>query len=400
MENKFLGSIKDKNNSIVNIFVNYEDKNFIKFYDENNNLIAIIKPPYDLIISEEYREKAPEYLKQIDSLWNDIARNAMSIDNTFNEREKFSKALGIDNKKIISTNSIGLSQKLDKKPQNKIVLDDNENKEQNKSVLDSISYREETKMNKLVNDRYTLGEILGIDDPNATLICVHSSDISGERSDSQFSFLIKYQDGRVEEANMLTQEDGIHPSREIYASDRDGSSINKVDAVSMYRIKTPNGKDSMLCVSYGQTGTLNFHYGKVDRTDVNKFFAIPLETNTSRYITKDVQDIFDPERGEWQTSKSIEEVEKHKEHGCNDLTLDEADGNENTGHDHNIHFTLIASKILNENPELEDYYSLEGLTTQLQEYIEHHNDIPLEQAIEDFTKDTLEDCYHFRNIKK
>ena len=404
MSKHYLGQIK-VNNDIVSIFVKREDEDSIGFYDSFGNFIAQKEPNYQLLPAEQYRNMPPEFLTQIDSLWQDIMKNGISLDTQNRDLERFSGILGIDKERVMSSSSIGLSQKVDetpKKDDKKLEIDDRKDNtithKNNNEVLDSISAKTEIELDKLVDDRYTLGEILGIDDPNATLICVHSIDIkSTSRSNSEFSFLIKYPDGRLEKADMLSQEDGTSPDRDVYSSNRDGSDVNKVGVRSMYRIKSPTGKESMISVSYGTAGTLDFQYGKRDITKQD-FMSVPLESSYSRYVTKEVQDSLDPERGIYQAHKSAKEASSHMDKGCDNLTLKEADGNENTGHQHldDNHMLMIAANILDKNPELDEFYSTKGLADDLKKYLNNHPD----RTIEDFTKDRLADCEHYPSMQK
>lgn len=406
MNKHYLGQIKI-NNDIVSVFVKREDEDSIGFYDSFGNFIAQKEPNYQLLPSEQYRNMPPEFLTQIDSLWQDIMKNGVSLEAQNRDLERFSGVLGVDKERIMTSSSIGLFQKVEgthKEGDKKLDVDTRKEdviiNKNNNEVLDSLSARHEIGLNELVDDRYTLGEILDIDDPNATLICVHSIDIkSTSRSNSEFSFLIKYPDGRLEKANMLSQDDGTSPDRDVYSSNRDGSDVNKVGVRSMYRVKSPIGKNSMISVSYGDTGTLEFQYGKRDITEQD-FMSVPLSTTdkTTRYVTKEVQDTLDPERGMYQAHKSTSEASSHMDKGCNDLTLKEADGNENTGHQHldDDHLLMIASNILNKNPELDEFYSIKGLADDLKKYLNNHPD----RTIEDFTKDTLAVCEHYPSIQK
>ena len=99
---------------------------------------------------------------------------------------------------------------------------------------------------------------------------------------------------------------------------------------------------------------------------------------------------------------SLSEIAEHTKKGCDDLTIKEADGNENTGHHHldNEQYMFIASNILEKNPELEDFYSVKGLADALKDYINRHHDKPIQEAISDFTEESLEDCEHFKSNNK
>lgn len=413
MKKFYLGQIKDDNN-VLAIFVGRIDGDSIGFYDSNGNLIAEWNPPVPLEAAEKYSDRAPSFLTQIDSLWQDILKSGTSIEKRTSELEAIANELGLDIEKIMSFSSFDMSQEVaTRKKHNEPVAPDKDEEEnsdfQNPNlVTDSVHARSEIALNKLVDDRYTLGDILGVDDPNATLICVDSIDIKGpEKSNSQFSFLIKHSDGTLEKATMFSQDDGTSPDRDVYSSNRDGSSVDKVAVRSMYRINSPLGKNCMISTSYDSYGMVNLQLGKRDITEQD-FMSVPLENmklenNTStHYATKEVQDMLDPERGIYQAHKSTKEISSHTDNGCNNLTLDEADGAENTGHQHTEkepnadYYLTIASHILNKNPELEEFYSLQGLAIDLQKYLNEHPD----KTVEDFTEDRVSSCDHYPSYDK
>lgn len=411
MSKYYLGQIRD-DNAVLSVFVGRIDEDSIGFYDSEGNLLAEWNPPVPLEAAKEYRDKAPNFLTQIDSLWEDILKSGTSIEKRTRELEAIADELGLDITEILSISSFKTSQQVaDRKPDNTVPSIEEQEEEtfQNPNIVtDSVHARSEVALNKLVDDRYTLGDILGIDDPNATLICVDSIDIKGpDKSNSQFSFLIKHSDGTLEKATMFSQDDGTSPDRDVYSSNRDGSSVDKVAVRSMYRINSPLGKNCMISTSYDSYGMVNLQLGKRDITEQD-FMSVPLENmklenNTStHYATKEVQNLLDPERGIYQAHKSTEEFSYHTDIGCNNLTLDEADGAENTGHQHtekepdSDYYLTIASHILNKNPELEELYSLQGLAIDLQKYLNEHPD----KTVQDFTEDRVSSCDHYPSYDK
>ena len=401
MEKFYLGQIRDDKN-ILAVFIGRIDADSIGFYDNNGNLIAEWNPPEPLEASTEYRNRPSSFLTQLDSLWKDLETSHLRIDIHSKEVEDISECLGLDTKDVLGFTSLKMSQKLvaPNKKDDKSTFKSGESQNPN-AILDNIDAKSEVKLNKLVDDRYTLADILGVSDPNATLICVHSCDIKdGRSSNSEFSFLIKYPDGRIEHAPMLSQDDGTSPDRDIYSANRDGSDIDKIAARSMYRIHSPLG-DYMISTTYGNSGTLNLQLGKRDITEQD-YMAVPLEDQTyTRYVTKEVQDLLDPERGIYQAHKSTEEISSHMGNDCV-TSIAEADGDENTGHQHleeepdSDYYLTIASDILNKNPELEELYSLQGLAGDLQKYLNEHPD----KTVEDFTEDRVASCDHYPSYDK
>ena len=322
MEKQYLGQIL-RNNEIFPIYVSRNSNISINFYDEAGNILAQILPPYNFQLTNEYREMPPEFLSQIKSLWTDILKNNTSLEKRHELLKKYADVLKIDKKHILSTSSAALSQKNKSKKSHD---DEDENE-----ISKNISIREETSLNKRVDDRYTLGEILGIDDPNASLVCVETADVSNTKFSSKFSFLIKYSDGRLEVPEMLEQRDGIHPDRNVYASNRDGSEATKENVLALYRINTEKGRNSMISVSYGNMGHLKLQFGKTDLVQGHDFVAVPLETETTRFTTRQVQDILDREHGIHRPSDAVEEAHMYDKYNCfgnenSTMTADNIDG--------------------------------------------------------------------------
>lgn len=398
MSKFYLGQIRD-GNDVISVFVSRYDNQSVCFYDGNDNLLAKLSHPQPLTIDSRYRDKPPAFLFQIDSLWTDLLKNRQQIALRHQELELISKELGIDIKNILGTKSFALSQE--------IILDKTSSKQSStntetsspttpenpNSITDNVYAKSEIKLNKLVDDRYTLGSILGVEDPNATLICVDSCDITGGKgSNSQFSFLIKYPDGRIEQSPMLSQEDGTSPDRDIYASNRDGSDIDKITARSMYRVHSPLG-DFMISATYGVTGTLDVQLGKRDITEQD-FIAVPLEDQKyTRYVTKEVQELIDPERGIDHTHHMTEQVEQHmgNNSSADNSTNDSKNSNLEQTTDENYYLT-VATEIWETHPEMETLYNdINGLARDLQKFILAHPD----KTVEDFINDRVASCDHY-----
>ncbi len=384
-------------NKVMTLYAQRDD-NGVSFFDENNNCIAVSKPPYPLMKTNEYREMPDEVLNQIDSLWSEL--------------QKVAKSLDIREEDIQAISQSPIKQRVDDK---KLRLDDekgtdtDETKEHNEEVLSTLGIKQETKMSTRVNDRYTLGELLGVDDPGATLVCVYSGSVSERTSNSLYSFLIKHSDGSLEKADMLSQIDGTMPSREVNSFNRDGTSLEQEKVRSMYRFVTPNGKEAMISVSYGASGTLKLQYGEIDITNNNQFMAVPLQTTdqSTRFVTKQTQETLDTDRGIYNTYRANKEIDYHrdassKERENCEIGLAEADGNPETGHQHldEENLMVIASNIINKNPELDEFYSVKGLADELKAYIDRNPDKPINQSIEDFTDGALENCSHINSRKR
>lgn len=404
MPKVYMGQIRD-GNRVLAVFVTPYDHDSVSFYDDNNNLLAQWDYPDTITAAEEYRDKHPEFLTQIKSMWLDILLNNSKLALRNKELADILEALDMD---------LGFPLVLeddDRQREKDIIKAEEEKKkedEQNPNLVHGVVYsRSEIALNELVDNRYTVGDYLDISDPEAKLICVDSCDLKDGSAHSKFTFLIKYPDGRLEKPTMLSQDDGTDPDRDIYSSNNDGSNVSKVDARSMYRIKSPLGQNCMLAVSYASYGTVNVHFGKRDLTEQD-FIATTLENKKlhnithTNYVSPEVQSLLDPARGTDQAYKATKEAASHIKHGCR-VTIAEADGDEQTGHQHPAqqqdfekvpdedYYLTIAAQILEENPQLEEQYSVKGLADDLQKYLANHP----AKTIKDFTDDRVAGCAHY-----
>ena len=79
MEKVYIGRI-NYNQNFHSVYVVRNFDNTVDFFDENGNMLAKQIPPYDIIVTREYRDFPPEFLTQIKSLWKDIKENNLSPD--------------------------------------------------------------------------------------------------------------------------------------------------------------------------------------------------------------------------------------------------------------------------------------------------------------------------------
>ena len=387
------------------------------FYDNSNKIIAKLVPPYDIMLTNAYRDLPPQFLSQIDSLWKDLKESNLSMEDRNTILDETSSQLQIEPGDIIQFSIADLSQivrerehsddseeKVRDKNDENAINDNKFNKDEKKPLTTKdIGIREETPLDRRVDDRYTLGTILGISESGASLVCVETSNIPNSKNPYRFSFLVKHRDGTLEEASMLEPHPGLGtiPREDVYGSNRDGSVVSKDKVLSAYRIKDSAGKNKALFVSYDKAGTLKLSLGKTNIEQGLDYVTVPLETDHQRFTTHEVQDLIDRGLGIHRPSSELNEAEAHPEgeYDNGEVKKEDIDGDPNTGHQHldRTHLLMIASNILNKNPELEEFYSIDGLSKELEVYINKNPDKPLNNAIEDFTDDAVEDCSHFKS---
>ena len=143
--------------------------------------------------------------------------------------------------------------------------DKKEQKEENKDALEKVQSKQEIDVNKRINERYTLGDILGIE-RGSKLIAVYSDAIENNENSTRFSFIIKKPDGSLEKAKMLEQVGGKQSDKNIYDINYDGSEVTKKSVQSSYKIDSSLAKNALITARIGQAGYIEVNYGEMDRT--------------------------------------------------------------------------------------------------------------------------------------
>ncbi len=312
-----------------------------KFYDDNKNFIGGSDRNGKIYPSPDYAQDDLSFLAQIEEL----SKGPNISLNEFDEKlDTISKKLGISKNEIIEMSDVDLDQKVNDLEENseKLTLDDDEKEEEstpeeinsrNEEALQNVPSKQEINLNQKIDDRHSLGEVLGVP-AGSTLISVFSDSIANNKNSTRFSAIIKYPDGSLHTPENLVQEGGTSSDKTFYETNRDGSEVNKLNVQSSYSIKSPIVENAMLSFRYGSMGYIEVSYGIKDRTSNKEVFSQSLETERSYYTTYKVRDEFNQNKGMDNISENIDEIHSHEEHGCTDISLDEADGRKDTGHSH------------------------------------------------------------------
>ena len=173
-----------------------------------------------------------DFLSEINSL--DI-NNELSLNEVNTELDRISKELNISKEQILSIAQVDydLNQKNKDKDSDKIKLKNEEektnDKKQEKNQNNDVkkknpNIKQETNLSQKINNKYTLGDILGVPE-NGKLVAVYSSDVENNTSSTKFTFLIQDKDGNFMPCENLQLVGGNLPTNDIYASNYDGSSV-------------------------------------------------------------------------------------------------------------------------------------------------------------------------------
>lgn len=343
--------VKTKKDIYASIEEKDSGENLIKYYDENNELMAInLQNINQTIPTAKYIKDNDNglYLKaQLEEL--DIEK-AISLNEINSELDKISETLNIPKEKILSISKCEASnlenESQTEKENDKIQLKDEKNslksknkeeQNENNSNKKNPNIKQETDLSQKINDRYTLGDILGVPQ-DGKLVAVYSSAVENNTNSTRFTFLIEDKDGNFMPCENLEQVAGTAPTNDIYASNYNGS-VKKEQVNSMYRIKSPHSNEGyILTADIGAMGTVDLGLGQEPKMQsLNEsqtgLVTTPLKT-TSTYNTKPQvkETIHSYSNGKYQPDSQVKEAKQHND-DCS-LTIDEVDGDEQTGEQH------------------------------------------------------------------
>ncbi len=308
-----------------------------KFYDNDKNFIAGCDKDGKIYPGAEFASSDLSFLGQLENL---TQVQGISLDEMDKHLEKVAKSIGVSKKDILSMSEVELDKKVQEKAGTQISLDDDnpdESKEghdkSNENALNNISSKQEIKLDNKIDDKHTLGDVLGVP-IGCKLIAVYSNSIADNKNTTKFSFIIQNADGSLKPADMLEQVGGKESDKSVYETNRDGSEVEKQSVKSSYAINSPIVKNGILTARIGSMGYIELGYGQIDRTSNRDAFTQKLETDHTRYTTYEVREEFSSKNGIDNIPENMDEIRSHEEVGCSNLSLDEADGNRNTGHSH------------------------------------------------------------------
>lgn len=409
---KYLGTIsKDEYSSngvvrvtkdvIAMIDVTPEGQTIIKYYDENQNLIAGRGLDGELFPSQDYMSDDLGFLSEIDSL---DETEGISLTELDNELSEISKKLGISKSDIIKMSKAELDEVIAERETETIdvsddvlpgLIDEEKNK-QNEAALKNLNSKQEIDLNKKIDDRLTLAEVLGVPE-GSKLIVVYSDQIKDNANSTRFSCIIQSSDGSLQNADMLTQVGGKESDKNVYETNRDGSKVDKKVVQSSYSINSPLVKNGILTVRIGQMGTIEVGYGQINKTSHKDAFTERLEAKETYPITSSVRSEFGKNKGTDNISDKLNEIKEHEKNGCKNMTILEADGNINTGH---VHSNDIIDLILSDDTvgaKIDETFTHNEIKERFEAIQSKNPSNTFEENIEITKADLAEDANYFRS---
>ena len=359
-----------------------------KFYDGDGNFVAGSSNLDNKIYpSATFAEEDLSFMGQLEDL---SKTSGISLNEFDNYLENIAKTLGVSKEDILSMSTVDLNQKVATKGKIQLGLDeDDEENEQstiNADILNNISKKQEIDLNQKVDDDHTLAEILGVP-AGSKLISVYSDRIENNPNTTRFSHLIQTPDGKIEPASMLKQVGGKTSDKTIYQTNRDGSKVEKLSVDSTYSIDSPIVDNAIITARFDSMGYIEVGYGQTDRTSHRDAFTQELETERTRYTTKEVRDEFSENKGIDNVQDKMDEIKMHEGHDHN-LSLEDADGDLSTGEAHDIAIERIKAS----DSMISEVFTDNEISERLETMIKENPDKDFEEIVELTQKDLSEDA--------
>lgn len=362
-----------------------------KFYEYNEDMPKLIAAkmsdseilPTDLNMNDN---------KEWDIMKDDIEK---CIEERKLELQKVAQALGISKEDIKNMYEIDLEQKIyeeslhgnkkDRKKQDKDLEEELENEDTQKLTakqVKSIGARNEIDTNTQIDSKgTTLKKEAGLD--YDSIIPVYSEKLSeftdstgnkGNRTIAKFGWVGKKGDSyeAIPPEKISVYRGG---NREV-TTIKNPEEVQTQNEANIFEIKGSNKK---LVVNQTDPYGIPEVYLSQSTRDNEGNIAEELQDKYDGTEKTDVEvrQLFNSNHGTEQIDKMYDEAKEHKDANCDELTLDEVDGDENTGHKHQI--TIEDSlEYEGQQRDVEEIANLPRFKISAKEFVEKYNRISLD----------------------
>lgn len=321
-----------------------------------------------------------------------------SLEKCLEEREKqlkaIAKELGIKDEEIESISEIDLEQKIkeniDEKEKNSEQKDDESQKLSKEEVQQmGMTGINEVDLNAQVDTKgTTLRSVLKLDGYSKIMV-VHSYKLAeladsegnkGKINNIKFGLIAQKNDGTYETIpeSKLTPYRG--ENREVtQISNREDVEVKKQDC--MFEIPGTNKK--LVIDQKDPYGIAEVYLSQTTKNnDGNMAQKLQDKYDGTQKTDVEVRALYNHNKGEYQADKMQDEMELHKEAGCEDLDIEEVNGDPEDGH---VHFNPENQyqKEAIEEIMRRGNVSREEAEIKLEKQIQNNEDITLEQAKEE-----------------
>ena len=352
----------------------------LKYFDENQKCIAI-NSGNGIISTKESISYAlnnnSDFLSELNNL--DI-NNELSLNDVNNQLNRISEELNISKEQILSIAQVNYDFIKKNKDENsdkiKLKKDENtphnvqEKSQNNNTKKKRPNIKQETNLNQRINNKYTLGDILGVPE-GGKLVTVYSSDVENNTSSTKFTFLIEDKDGNFMPCENLQLIGGNLPTNNVYSSNYDGTSVKMEQVNSMYRVKSPYSNENyVITADIGSMGTIDLGIGQAPRlqgmsSSKTALVTAPLKTSsTYNTQTETKETLLSYHSGIYAADERSSEAKNHND-DC-EITMYEVDGDITTGHQHSTYDVDEIDKNIDNmlielyNEKGDDYFSYDS----------------------------------------
>lgn len=407
MRKLLLGNVQIAKDIIVMIDTAPNGDVLLKFYDENQSLIAARGADGEIYPSEAFINEDLSFLNEIDDFSID---ESLSLEELDQELEEVARVLGVSKSDVLSMSQVELDAVIGEKDVDSLSLEDNKKlskeeqsnrNDRNAEALQNMNTRQEINLDKKIDNKLTLAEVLGV--PAGSVLCVVDTDkIQDSENTTRYSCVIKAPDGSVQMADMLKQVGGKHSSKDVYETNRDGSKVEKQVIQSSFEIDSPLVKNGIINIRKGQMGVTEVSYGQMDRTSHNDVFAQKLETRETYPVTREVRNEFSGYKGIDNVSNKMDEIKEHENHGCKNMSLREADGNPDTGHIHGLSENAAEIILADEHvgEKIDSIYTSNEVAERFERMCEKYPDKNFDEVIELTKNELSEEADHMHGMER
>lgn len=334
MKTRLLGDVKITKDVIALIDTLPDGKEITKYFDENQNCLGFLRDDGKVIPTIELADNIG-FSNELEAISKNKGVSLEDLEELDKKLEKVARVLGVSKSDIRQMSVEELDSIIENKGDAGISLDDENSSEektkQNQKALQGLGQasKQEINLNKKVDTKHTLAEILGVQ-AGSKLIVVYSDKIKDNENTTRFSCLIEGPDGELSPADMLKQTGGKHSDKNVHEVNNDGSKVSEVNTQSSYYIDSAYIENAVINIRFDTMGEIAVNFGQTDKTSHRDAFTQRLETDRTYPVRRNVQREFDERNGRDNIQEKMDEIEEHEKHGCDNLSLAEADGNPNT----------------------------------------------------------------------
>ena len=407
MRKLLLGNVQIAKDIIVMIDTAPNGDVLLKFYDENQSLIAARGADGEIYPSEAFINEDLSFLNEIDDFSID---ESLSLEELDQELEEVARVLGVSKSDVLSMSQVELDAVIGEKDVDSLSLEDNKKlskeeqsnrNDRNAEALQNMNTRQEINLDKKIDNKLTLAEVLGV--PAGSVLCVVDTDkIQDSENTTRYSCVIKAPDGSIQMADMLKQVGGKNSSKDVYETNRDGSRVEKQVIQSSFEIDSPLVENGIINIRKGQMGVTEVSYGQMDRTSHNDVFAQKLETRETYPVTREVRNEFSGYKGIDNVSNKMDEIKEHENHGCKNMSLREADGNPDTGHIHGLSENAAEIILADEHvgEKIDSIYTSNEVAERFERMCEKYPDKNFDEVIELTKSELSEEADHMHGMER